>query len=101
MVCCLADAVAMGVLVADDGSREVQNGEWVVAFGRVQPLPDPHPLTDLGPTGEVPFSMVYDKALFAAEAVEKTDRPTASPIVFELPPSGKNPHRLTGGADDY
>ena len=100
MVCCLADAVAMGVLVAADGSRQVQNGEWVMAFGRVQPLTDPHPLTDLGPTGEVPFSMVYDKALFAAEAVEKTERPRFS-YVFELPPSAKKPVRLTGGADDY
>jgi uncharacterized membrane protein YcgQ (UPF0703/DUF1980 family) len=100
MVCCLADAVAMGVLVDDDGSRQVQNGEWVVAFGRVQPLTDPHPLTDLGPTGEVPFSMVYDKALFAAVAVEKTERPRF-PYVFELPPSAKKPARLTGGADDY
>jgi hypothetical protein len=100
MVCCLADSVAMGVLVAADGSREFHGGEWVVAFGRMQPLADPHPLTSLGPTGEVPFSMIYDKALFTAEAVEKTQRPRF-PYVFELPPSANKPARLTGGADDY
>jgi len=100
MVCCLADSVAMGVLVADDGSREFHSGEWVVAFGWMQPLADPHPLTNLGPTGEVPFSMVYDKALFRAEAVEKTERPRF-PFVFELPTSANKPARLTGGADDY
>jgi DUF1980 C-terminal domain len=100
MVCCLADSVAMGVIVAAEGSREFHGGEWVVAFGRVQPLADPHPVTNLGPTGEVPFSMVYDKALFTAEAVEKTQRPRFS-YVFELPPSSKKPTRLTGGADDY
>jgi hypothetical protein len=100
MVCCLADAVAMGVIIAAAGSRDFQDGEWVVAFGRVQPHPDMHPLTNLGPTAEIPFSMVYDKALFAAEAVEKTERPRF-PYVFELPPSAKSPPRLTGEEDDY
>ena len=62
--------------------------------------PDPHPVTDLGRTGEVPFAMVYDKAVFVAEAVGTVERPRFS-YVFELPPSGNKPLRLTGGADDY
>lgn len=100
MVCCLADAIAMGVMVADDGSREFQDGAWVTAFGRAQATPDPQPITDLGAAGEVPFAMVYDKAVFVAEAAERIERPRF-PFVFELPPSGKSPHRLTGGDDDY
>ncbi|HSO62105.1 MAG TPA: hypothetical protein VLR50_13825 [Desulfobacterales bacterium] len=100
MVCCLADAIAMGVMVADDGSREFQDGAWVTAFGRAQATPDPQPITDLGAAGEVPFAMVYDQAVFVAEAAERIERPRF-PFVFELPPSGKSPHRLTGGDDDY
>ena len=76
MVCCLADAIAMGVMVIDDGSREFQDGEWVMAFGRARATPEPQPVTDLGGAGEVPFAMVYDKAVFVAEAVG-TDRTTA------------------------
>lgn len=100
MVCCLADAIAMGVMVAADGLPTLRDGEWVAAFGRVQPLPKPSPITDLGGTGEVPFSMVYDQAFLVAEAVEPMERPRF-PYVFELPPSGKRPQRLTGGDDDY
>jgi hypothetical protein len=100
MVCCLADAIAMGVTVAADGSREFQDGDWVAAFGRVHALPDPQPVTGLGGTGEVPFAMVYERAVFMAEALEQIDRPRF-PYVFELPPSGKGPARLTGGDDDY
>lgn len=100
MVCCLADAIAMGVMVIDDGSREFQDGEWVMAFGRARATPEPQPVTDLGGAGEVPFAMVYDKVVFVAEAAERIERPRF-PFVFELPPSGNNPHRLTDGADDY
>jgi hypothetical protein len=100
MVCCLADAIAMGMMVADDGSREFRDGDWVMAFGRVHALPEPQPVTELGGAGEVPFAMVYDKAIFVAEAVERIDRPRFS-YVFELPPSAKGPARLSGGDDDY
>jgi len=100
MVCCLADAIAMGVMVIDDGSREFQDGEWVMAFGRARATPEPQPVTDLGGAGEVPFAMVYDKAVFVAEAAERIERPRF-PFVFELPPSGNSPHRLTDGDDDY
>jgi hypothetical protein len=100
MVCCLADAIAMGMMVAADGLPPLRDGDWVVVFGRVQTLPEPSPITDLGGTREVPFSMVYDKALLVAEAIEPMERPRF-PYVFELPPSGKSPPRLTGGDDDY
>jgi len=100
MVCCLADAIAMGVMVAADGSREFQDGDWVMAFGRAQATPEPQPITDLGGAGEVAFAMVYDKAVFVAETLERIERPRF-PFVFELPPSGKSPHRLTDGDDDY
>ena len=100
MVCCLADAIAMGVIVADDGSREFRDGDWVVAFGRIHALPEPQAVTELGGAGEVPFSMVYGKAIFVAEAVDRIDRPRFS-YVFELPPSAKSPARMSGGDDDY
>jgi len=100
MVCCLADAIAMGMMVASDGLPPLPDGDWVLVFGRVQPLPEPTLITGLGVTGEVSFSMVYDKAFLVADAVEKM-KPPRFPYVFELPPSGKRPLRLTGGEDDY
>ena len=100
MVCCLADAIAMGIMVSAEGLPALRDGDWLVVFGRVRLLPDPSPITDLGGTGEVPFSMVCDKAFLVAEAVEKMERPRF-PYVFELPQSGKGPLRLTGGEDDF
>ncbi|MCK7512529.1 MAG: hypothetical protein MZV70_56505 [Desulfobacterales bacterium] len=43
MVCCLADAIAMGMMVAADGLPALRDGDWVVVFGRVRLLPDPSP----------------------------------------------------------
>jgi hypothetical protein len=100
MVCCLADAIAMGMMVSAEGLPALRDGDWLVVFGRVRPFPEASPITDLGGTGEVSFSMVYDKAFLVAEAVEKMERPRF-PYVFELPQSGKGPLRLTGGEDDY
>lgn len=100
MVCCLADAIAMGMMVASESLPPAKDGDWVVVFGRVQPLEEAFPITDLGATAEIPFSMVYGQALLVAEAVEPMERP-AFPYVFELPPSGRRPSRLTGGGDDY
>lgn len=100
MVCCLADAIAMGMMVSTEESGALHDGDWLVVFGRVQLLAEASPITDLRGTGEVPFSMVYDKAFLVAEAIEKIGRPRF-PYVFELPPSAKRPPRLTGGEDDY
>jgi hypothetical protein len=100
MVCCLADAIAMGMMVADEGVPPLRDGDWIVVFGRLQLLPEAVFITDLGGTDEVPFSMVQDKAFLAVEAIEKMERPRF-PYVFELPLSGKGPLRLTGGDDDY
>jgi hypothetical protein len=100
MVCCLADAIAMGMMVAYAGGPPPQDGAWVLVQGYVQPLAEPSPITDLGGTSEAPFSMVYDRAHLVAESVEPIDRP-GFPYVFELPASGRQPLRLTGGDDDY
>ena len=100
MVCCLADAIAMGMMVADEGVPPLRDGDWIVVFGRLQPLPEAVLITDLGSTDEVPFSMVQDKAFLAVEVIEKMERPRFQ-YVFELPLSGKEPLRLTGGDDDY
>jgi hypothetical protein len=100
IVCCLADAIAMGMMVSVEEHRALRDGDWIVVFGRVRQFPQAHPITDLGGAGDIPFSMVYDKAFLAAEAIEETERPRF-PYVFELPPSGKGPLRLTGREDDY
>lgn len=100
MVCCLADAIAMGVMVAGEGIPPLRDGDWIVVFGRLQPLPEAASITDLGATGEISFSMVQDKVFLAVEAIEKMVRPRF-PYVFELPSTGKEPLRLTGGDDDY
>jgi uncharacterized membrane protein YcgQ (UPF0703/DUF1980 family) len=100
MVCCLADAIAMGMMVSTEGFPVLRDGDWLVVFGRVQLLPEAFPINDLGGAGEVPFSMVYDKAFLVAEAIEKMERPRF-PYVFELPPSARRAQRLTGGEDDY
>jgi hypothetical protein len=100
MVCCLADAIAMGMMVSTEGFEALRDGDWLVVFGRVRLLAEASPITDLRGTGEVPFSMVYDKAVLVAEAIEKIGRPRF-PYVFELPASANRPLRLTGGEDDY
>lgn len=100
MVCCLADAIAMGMMVASDGRAALQGGEWVEILGRIQPLETPIAITDLGATDQAPFAVVYNQAVFLAESIETIEPPRFA-YVFELPTSGKRPLQLSGGDEDY
>ena len=100
MVCCFADAMAMGIIIDVGKSPEPTDGDWVAIFGRIQRLPEPQSIPDGINADDVPFTMVYDKALVVAETVEKIKRPRFQ-YVFELPPSKNSPVRLTGEDDDY
>lgn len=100
MVCCLADAIAMGMMVVSDGRAALQGGEWVEILGRIQPLETPIAITDLGATDQAPFAVVYNQAVFLAESIETIEPPRFA-YVFELPTSGKRPLQLSGGDEDY
>jgi hypothetical protein len=100
MVCCLADAMAMGVVVASEAAGRLLDGEWVVVFGAVGALAAPARLADIGSIDEVPYTVVYDRAVLTASKVETIRRPRL-PYVFELPSAGSRPARLTGEDDDY
>ena len=100
MVCCFADAMAMGIIIDVGKSPEPKDGDWVTVFGRIQHMSASQSIPDVIKVDDVPFTMVYDKALMVAEAVEKMERPRFQ-YVFELPPAENSPVRLTGEDDDY
>ena len=84
MVCCIADAMAMGVTVSHPNLGELSDGEWVRVFGKMKPLPLEQKLTEPPTLDTIPYTMIYDKAVLRADAVEKISRPEA-PYMFELP----------------
>lgn len=101
MVCCLADAVAIGVMVKpESGLMNLRDGEWVTVFGSAEALGEPLAVTDAGSVDEIPYSVLYDKAILRASIVVPVEKPNF-PYVFELPPSGGKPPRLSGEDDDY
>jgi hypothetical protein len=100
MVCCLADAMAMGVMVSAENSGHLKNGDWVTVFGVMKTLPEPLKVADVGRIDDVPYTLIYDSAVLIAEGVKPIDRPRV-PYVFELPPSGRATVRMTGEDDDY
>lgn len=84
MVCCSADAMTMGVMVSHPDSGEFSDGEWVRVFGRMEPLPSEQKLREPPTLDTIPYTMIFEKALLAADGVEKTSPPEA-PYMFELP----------------
>ncbi len=100
MVCCLADAVALGVMVKPDSGELPPDGGWVTVYGTVERLAEPTSVTDVGGVADAPYAVLFDGALFRA-AIIRPIAPPAFPYVFELPPSGGKPPRLSGEEDDY
>jgi len=84
MVCCISDAMAMGVMVSHPNLDELSEGEWVRVFGKMEPLPLSQKLNELPTLDTIPYTMIYDKAVLLADAVEKTSPPEA-PYMFEIP----------------
>jgi uncharacterized membrane protein YcgQ (UPF0703/DUF1980 family) len=84
MVCCIADAMAMGVTVSHPNLNELSDGEWVRVFGNMEPLPSEQKLKETPTLDTIPYTMIYDKAVLRADGVEKISRPEA-PYMFELP----------------
>jgi len=84
MVCCSADAMAMGVMVNSPDSDHLSDGEWVRVFGRIEPLPTDRKLQEPPTLDKIPYTMIFEKAVLLADAVEKVPQPEA-PYMFELP----------------
>ena len=84
MVCCIADAMAMGVTVSHPNLEELSDGEWVRVFGKIEFLPSAQALKGLPTLDKIPDTMIYDKAVLRADRVEKTSPPEA-PYMFEVP----------------
>jgi len=100
MVCCLADAVAIGVMVKPESGELPPDGGWVTVYGAVERLATPTSVTDVGGVEAAPYAVLFDGALLRA-AIIRPIAPPAFPYVFELPPSGGKPPRLSGEEDDY
>jgi hypothetical protein len=100
MVCCLADAVAIGVLVKPESGDLPPEGGWVTVYGAVERLAEPAGVAEVGGVEAAPYAVLYDGALLRATMVRPI-APPAFPYVFELPPSGGKPPRLSGEEDDY
>lgn len=84
MVCCIADAMAMGVIVSTPDADHLPDGEWVRVFGRVEPLPSELKLKEPPTLDKIPYTMVFAKAVLVADTVEKASPPEA-PYMFEVP----------------
>ncbi len=100
MVCCLADAVAIGVMVKSETGSGLRDGEWVAVFGSTETLAKPLAVTDVKGVDEVPYSVLHDQAVLRAAIVTPVEKPYF-PYVFELPLSGGKPPKLSGEDDDY
>ncbi len=89
VICCMSDAVGLGVVVEGVDPRDFQPWSWVNVFGRLAAAPDglrPPALPQLDgvfPTQAAPGHV------FRAEAVEPTPRP-GSPYLFAL--DDREPH---------
>lgn len=100
MVCCLADAVAVGVIVKPEADMRPRDGQWVAVFGSTEELAAPSAASDVSGVEEIPYSVLYNRALVRAEFISAIEKPYF-PYVFELPPSGGKAPRLSGEDDDY
>lgn len=88
MLCCLADAVGLGVLVLDPSDSARPDGQWVRVFGRIEPLaaPAPPPAIHLPPAF---FTTVNKNYQIRPDRVEAIEPPTPD-FVYRI--SDQPPH---------
>jgi uncharacterized repeat protein (TIGR03943 family) len=84
MVCCVADSMAMGVMVTGDETANIKDGRWVRVFGRVQGLAEPYRIKERITVDGIPSTVIHEKAVLVADAVETTGRPRF-PYLYEFP----------------
>lgn len=82
-VCCAADAMAMGVLVAYPDVRRLEPGQWVRVLGRPRVLDSATKLPPPPGVNDAFYSTVSKKIVLPAEEVEPVYRP-AKQYMFEL-----------------
>jgi len=84
MVCCVADSMAMGVMVTGDEGANIGDGRWVRVYGRMQGLVEPYRITERITVDGIPSTVIHEKAVLVADAVEPLGRPRY-PYLYELP----------------
>jgi uncharacterized repeat protein (TIGR03943 family) len=83
VVCCLADALAMGLLVSGDAAKSLPSGSWSEVLGTIEPMPQ-------GWAGNytvrIPgsiFTVLDEQYVLHAERATVAD-PPAMPYIFEF-----------------
>lgn len=84
MICCVADSMSMGMMVSPIDLAEIKDGRWVRVFGTVKSLERAEKIEERITLDGLPSTLIYDKALLAARAVEQVSRPRF-PYLFEFP----------------
>ncbi|MFO7461329.1 MAG: hypothetical protein R6X07_11965 [Desulfatiglandales bacterium] len=84
MVCCVADAMAMGVMVTQDEPVSIGDGRWVKVYGRMKGLTEAVRISERITVDGIPSTVIHEKAVLLADAVEPVSRPRA-PYLYELP----------------
>ena len=84
MVCCVADSMTMGVMVTGDETANIGDGRWVSVYGRMQGLAEPYRITERITLDGIFSTVIHEKAVLVADAVETTGRPRF-PYLYELP----------------
>jgi len=84
MVCCIADAMAMGVMVTGDESANIGDGRWVRVYGKMKALEDPVRIRERITVDGIPSTVIHENAVLVADALEPTGRPRF-PYLYVLP----------------
>ena len=100
MVCCLPEAVAIGVTVKPETGSRLRDGGVGGGVRMDGNAGEAAGVTDVKGVDEVPYSVLYDLAFLRAAIVTPVEKPYF-PTVFDLPLSGDKPPKLSGEDDDY
>lgn len=84
MICCVADAMAMGVMVTSNEPVETGDSRWVRVYGRMKGLPEPFQIKERITVDGIPSTVIHEKAVLVADAVEPVGRPRY-PYLYEFP----------------
>jgi hypothetical protein len=82
-VCCAADAMAMGILVAYPDVQQLEPGQWVRVLGHPRVLDSGTKLPPPPSVNDAFYSTVSKKIVLPADEVEPVYRPV-KPYMFEL-----------------